>query len=202
MSQSITIPVIGADPLIVVIDGQNAQEFKAGATYTVSDEVAAVIENIIASFPQESGKNAPLVPSPSVADAGKVVSVGSDGQYKLGDDAGSDLPVPTIGDAGKAVVVGDDGKYELGETGGSDNLIIQFDDDTGVCDTTWQEIFDALAAGRNVIYVYIEEGVGVNTTPIGDAVNEASSYNIYSYQDKEHPMATTDASDGYPVAND
>ena len=85
MSKSITIPEIGADPLVVRIDGKEPEEFQAGETYTVSDDVAAIIENIIASFPQESGKNAPLVPSPSVSDAGKAVVVGEDGNFTFGE---------------------------------------------------------------------------------------------------------------------
>lgn len=96
MSKSVTIPQIGADPLVIKINQDEELKFKAGQTYTVSDEVAAVIENILASFPQESGKNAPLVPSPSVADAGKVIKVDEDGNYALGEGGSGGTVVVTI----------------------------------------------------------------------------------------------------------
>lgn len=59
------------------------------------------------------------IPSPSAADAGKVVKVSEEGEYELADDTGTVLPAPTIADSGKVVKVSDEGSYELADDEGT-----------------------------------------------------------------------------------
>ena len=59
------------------------------------------------------------IPSPSAADAGKVVKVSDEGEYELADDAGTVLPTPTIADSGKVIKVSDEGSYELADDEGT-----------------------------------------------------------------------------------
>ena len=82
MSKTVKIPSF-TEPKFVCIINEKRYEYQAGITTTVPDEVADLIEMINASIPQESGKNAPVVPSPSKADAGKTVVVNEDGVYVL-----------------------------------------------------------------------------------------------------------------------
>lgn len=49
---TVTIPSIGADPLIVEINNDR-YSYRAGETYEVMEDVAQVIESLIASFPKE-----------------------------------------------------------------------------------------------------------------------------------------------------
>jgi negative regulator of replication initiation len=49
----VTIPSIGADPLIVEINNDR-YSYRAGETYEVPEDVAAVINNLIASMPSKS----------------------------------------------------------------------------------------------------------------------------------------------------
>lgn len=59
--------------------------------------------------------DAPEIPTPTVADAGKVLTVGETGAYELGEGGSSDIPTPTVADAGKVLTVGETGAYELGD---------------------------------------------------------------------------------------
>lgn len=76
---------------------------------------------------------------------------------------------------------------------------------TYVCDHTWQEIHDALAAGYVVIVVNSDE-FGVYTTLIASATQlELSGYSIYTPSvdgSLPEPYATAATADGYPAFED
>lgn len=82
-------------------------------------------------------------------------------KLKAGGGGGSDVPSPSVEDAGKVIVVGEDGKYELGEGGtGGGVLTVHLDDGTGTFDKTYKEIVDALESNKyvQVINGAFEEG--------------------------------------------
>lgn len=104
--------------------------------------------------------------------------------YVLGVDGGEWKAVPSGG----------------GESGGG-TLIIHFDDDTGVCDTTWQDILDALERGDRVISLFLEPGgASVQQEPILMAVH-SSKYTIISLSAMigDSAPASCDSPNGYPV---
>lgn len=85
---------------------------------------------------------------------------------------------------------------------GSGNLIITFDDDTGVCDTKWSDIRNALADGKIVIYIYIETQSGTTIAMqsiIGAVTHMSSKYQIYIGDDTSTIFAECATEDGYPV---
>ena len=122
MSKSVKIPNIGADPLIITI-GNDSYTYQAGETYTVPDNVAEVLTNLVNSFPKEGTPNVPVIaPKPAVADAGKVLGVDEDGNYAL-TEGGAEIPTPAVADAGKVLGVDEDGDYALVEGGGSPETV-------------------------------------------------------------------------------
>lgn len=77
-------------------------------------------------------------------------------------------------------------------------LIIAFNEDTGTCDHTWQEIHDALAAGQMVLWPSSEDN-NVSLYIIGAAEYSHNEYSITMYN-ADSPFAAVASADGYPVA--
>ena len=105
--------------------------------------------------------------------------------YVLGVDGGEWKAVPSGGGSGS----------------GGGTLIIHFDDDTGVCDTTWQDIWDALERGDRVISLFLAPGgVSVQQDPILMAIHN-SQYTIISLSAMSGggAPASCDSPNGYPV---
>lgn len=92
-----------------------------------------------------------------------------------------------------------------GGQGGNDMLVITFNDDTGVCDTAWSAIRDALAAGKRVVYLYTDtqSAVQIAQQEVILAVTHLNSkYQVYSGAPATDPaIAEADTENGYPVAN-
>ena len=80
-------------------------------------------------------------------------------------------------------------------------LILLFSDDTGACNHTWQEIYDALSVGRIVVSPYSEGRTNVQADLIVAAIAINNGFDIYGVGGvaAATPFATADSADGYPV---
>lgn len=107
-----------------------------------------------------------------------------------------------------AKLVGGSGGSGGGSGSGGGTLIIHFDDNTGVCDTTWQDIYDALASGKSVIYLYEAPGYNVTHTPIYAAMADGqpgggTKYSLFDTYDvgQATAIASCNSASGYPAVN-
>ena len=78
--------------------------------------------------------------------------------------AANEVPMATIEDAGKVIVVGDDGKYELGEAAGGNPTFYIDKDINFAGNETIQDILDVvgtLASGTKAFVVFKSVGGGI-----------------------------------------
>lgn len=125
-----------------------------------------------------------------------------------GSGGGSGLPEVTADDNGDVLTVVEGAWGKAAPSGGGGALIIHFDDNTGVCDTTWQDIYDALASGRSVIYLYESPGYNVTHTPIYAAVADGqpgggTKYSLFDTYNvgQATAIASCNSASGYPAVN-
>jgi len=82
-------------------------------------------------------------------------------------------------------------------------LVVTFDDDTGVCDHTWQEIHDAIGDGQLVFWSYVEEPSYAYYNLITAAMYLNGTYyismNFASPSDPTSALATASSANGYPT---
>lgn len=98
------------------------------------------------------------IPTPEAADAGKVLTVDSEGDYELS-AVPTEVPTPVVADAGKVLTVDSEGDYELA-TPESQIMIVNVSAITpitttefqGTADKTYTEIYNALSAGIPVFF--------------------------------------------------
>lgn len=123
----------------------------------------------------------PAIPTPTSGNAGKVITVGSNGKYKLS-AIPNEVPTPAVADAGKVIVVNNSGNYELDKTGvviiDCGNPVTATETNfTFTCPKTTAEIINIYRSGRTVI---IQATLGTSTlrrmvNVVGDGFWEAHS---------------------------
>ena len=177
MSKSITIPSDRGSRITVNINGVE-YVYAAGATVTVPDEVAAVIENALAEKPAAGRKAyAPLdAPKRKGAATGIAVMVDDDGNLYIG---AADIPTPTTVAANPTLAgteadltglqIGDT-KYKVGGDGGTETFTVTCtptsQDLSGTMDKTPQEIHEAYTAGKNIQLKLAMDGYTAYLKPI------------------------------------
>jgi len=123
-----------------------------------------------------------------------------------GGGGGDPLPAVTEADNGNVLTVVEGAWGKAAPSGGGGALIIHFDENTGVCDTTWQDIYDALASGKSVISLYESPGYNVTHTPIYAAVADGqpgggTKYSLFDTYDvgQATAVASCNSASGYPA---
>lgn len=104
---------------------------------------------------------------------------------------------------GSGLSITNDGVLSASGGSGVGPLIITFDSDTGACDHTWQEIYDALAAEQMVLYRQVVSFSAFLAPVVAVLAAGESTYSIYlnPADMPTTPFATAESADGYPVVN-
>ena len=145
------------------------------------------------------------LPPVGTSDNGKVLGVSEGAWAKI--PAPSGLPEIGEGDTGKVLTATAEGAaWQSGGGSGGGVLVVGLDMQTFTLDTTWQEIYDAMAAGK-IAYIYLametEGSIAAAGYVVVNAIGASGTYAIAALAiDNGAATATTFATDsagGYPV---
>ena len=152
-------------------------EYEAGSTQTVPDEVAELIAR------SEKRDDAPAAKAPWEIEIPEQEA------------PASELPEVSADDNGDVLTVVEGAWAKAAPTGG--NIIISRTGANNALDKTWQEIFDAVNAGKivGIIIVYSEEEIMM--TFVGSLSATGGAYSIQCTG--ADASFITDSADGYPV---
>ena len=195
MSKTVTIPS-GDNPFIAKINDKY-YSYPAGTTVEVPDAVAALIGSIEGNDPPATIPAAPDMPRGGAVN--DVLTRTSDGaEWKAPATPEPELPAVSGTDNGKVLKVVEGAWAAASGSSGGDSLKISFNENS-VADTTWQQAYDALVAGKRVYSILADDDLAeqIIWSSAQDAGEVLYLYGLYAEDVLGAQVCQADSADGY-----